>query len=389
VNADEPPLVELSEPTAVDTGSGSRVRADVDGVEIFFESDDIELMPAPEVFASALLPSVVQRGGRLRTTAPLDPVWLDGVAGILAIWAEWWGTAGSLDEVLDAPRATASASGRARGLALCFSGGVDSFFSLLCSGRDVDGLVMAHGYDVRLGKRRRLEHAETALRAVAADLGIPAIVIRTNLRDERPMKGSGWGRTHGGALAALGHAVSGAYGELMLASSYPPEIVGGWGSTWDTDPGWSSSRLEVIHHGERFDRNAKVEAIIPNPLVRRHIRVCYRRDTDEWNCGECEKCVRTMVAVAVRGERLEDWPFAGSGSLVERIDRVESVHPHQVPNWRGSAELSDDPELRAAIARLMAREYDRFEDRARRAREREARADQAKARGPDPKTRAP
>jgi hypothetical protein len=354
------------------TGASDRVAAEVGGTEVFFESDDLELSAAPELFASALLPAVAQRHWKLRMTDALDPEWLAGAREILRTWSGWWQTPADLDDLLDAPHGVPS-SGAPAGVGLCFSAGLDAFHTLLRSGRKIDYLVFAHGYDIPIDDERRFAAAEASIRAVAAEVGARPVVVRTNLRGHRPLKGAGWGRTHGGALAALGHACSGELGELLISSAYTRESGYDWGSTWDTDPGWSSSRLKVTHYGDAFTRDAKMRAVVREPLVREHIRVCWENRAETGNCGECEKCVRTMVHVSLLGEDVARWPFGGEGSLAERIDRVESVHPQQVSSYLPMIELCEDHELRAAMERLTERAYDPFEDRARRVREREAR----------------
>jgi hypothetical protein len=354
-------------------GSTSHACADVDGAEIFFESDDLPLSAPPELFATALVPAVAQRRWKLRIADPLDRRWLDGVREILATWADWWQTPAGLDDVLEAP--TRADSGKRTGdrVGLCFSGGLDAFHTLLCSGRRFDDLVLAHGYDIPIGDRRRFEAAEASVRDVAADVDARAVVVRTNLRRRRPFKGAGWGRTHGGALAALGHACSGELGEIVISSAYTRESGNDWGTSWDTDPGWSSSGLTVSHFGEDFTRDEKMRAVVQHPLVRRHIRVCWENRAATGNCGECEKCLRTMIHVSLLGEDTGRWPFGGSGTLAERLDRVDSVHPQQVSSYEPMIRICDDPELRAAMVRLTERTYDPFEDRARRVRKREAR----------------
>ena len=361
-------------------GDRSRVSAVLGNNEIFFESGDLPLEAPPEVFGSALIPAVAQRHWKLRITEPVDVKWLAGVQEILAIWARWWQTPDALDDVLEAPRGDSDGQPAGR-VGLCFSGGVDAFHTLLCSGREIDDLVFAHGYDIPIDDERRFEAAEASARAVAAEVGARAIIVRTNLRRRRPFKGAGWGRTHGGALAALGHACSGELGEILISSAYTRASGNDWGSTWDTDPGWSSSRLKVTHYGDAYTRDEKLEAIVHSPLVRDHIRVCWENRAETGNCGECEKCVRTMVHVSLLGENVDAWPFGGSGSLVERLDGVESVHPQQVSSYLPLIEICDDPELRAAMERLTERAYDPFEDRARRVRERdEERARRARER---------
>ena len=366
-------VIAVGRPRVATDGATTRVSADVGGAEIYFESDDLPLEAPPEVFASALLPAVTQRRWKLRMSEPLDIEWLAGAQEVLDTWAGWWGTPEALEDVLEAksrPRAEDRRGGR---LGLCFSGGLDAFHTLLCSGREIDDLVFAHGYDIRIEDERRFAAAEESLRAVAAEVGARPLVIRTNLRRRRPFKGAGWGRTHGGALAALGHASSGELGEILISSAYTRASGNDWGSTWDTDPCWSSSRLRVTHFGDAFTRDQKMRAVVHHPLVREHIRVCWENRAEVGNCGECEKCVRTMVHVALLGEDVGRWPFGGSGSLQERLDRVPFVHPQQVSSYEPMIEICDDQGLTAAMRRLIDRAYDPFEDRARRVREREER----------------
>ena len=356
---------------AATEGGTTRISAAVGGRELYFESEDLELAPEPEAFASALLPAVVQRNWKLRMTEPVDPEWLAGAQEILEVWAGWWQTPEALDDVLEAPRGSPSPDPPGERVGLCFSGGLDAFHTLLCSGRDIDDLVFAHGYDIPIDEKRRFAAAEASVRAVAGAVGARAVIVRTNLRRRRPFKGAGWGRTHGGALAALGHACGDELGEILISSAYTRESGNDWGSSWDTDPGWSSSRLKVTHFGEEFTRDDKMRAVVHHPLVRDHIRVCWENRAATGNCGECEKCVRTMVYVELLGEDVSRWPFAGTGTLVERLDRVPFVHPQQVSSYEPMLEFCEDPALAAAMQRLVERPYDPFEDRAQRVRERE------------------
>jgi hypothetical protein len=353
------------------SNGASRACADVNGRELFFDSPDLALSALPELFATALLPAVTQRRWKLRMTEPLDPEWLTGAQEILEVWAGWWQTPAALDDVLEAPRGSPSEDPAGERVGLCFSGGLDAFHTLLCSGRAIDDLVFAHGYDIPIDEQRRFAAAEGSVRAVAAAVGARAVIVRTNLRRRRPFKGAGWGRTHGGALAALGHACTRELGELLISSAYTRESGNDWGSSWDTDPGWSSSRLQVTHFGDEFTRDDKMRALVHNPLVRDHIRVCWENRAPAGNCGECEKCVRTMVYVELLGEDVSQWPFAGTGTLVERLDRVPFVHPQQVSSYEPMLEICEDAALAAAMRRLVARAYDPFEDRAQRVRRRE------------------
>lgn len=332
----------------------------MDDVELFFESPDVGLSDVPEVFASALLPVAVGRNARLIMDSPPDQQWQRNVERVLAVWHAWWGTAPRLSEILVAGRAGTRrpiAFSPAAGVALCFSLGVDGFYSLLRSGREVDYLLLAEGFDIPLGDRPRIAAAESSLREVALQKGLRPAVVRTNLREhpscQRKMR---WGlRAHGGALAALGHACTRVVRELLISATKPYSAGAPWGSHWETDPGWSSSRLGVTHLGAERRRNDKLTAIQDEPLVRRHLRVCWENRTAAGNCGECEKCVRTMLILGVNG-RLAEFPaFPNDGSLTARIESVDRIRPASSPIYLAALEKADDSELRAAVGRLMQR----------------------------------
>ena len=104
-------------------------------------------------------------------------------------------------------------------VALCFSGGVDSFHTLLRGPRPLDLLVAAIGYDVKLDDAPRIAMLTRSVRAVAAELGIRAVFIATNLRRHAAFRAVEWGCLHGGALAALGHLLSNQVGRLRIAAS--------------------------------------------------------------------------------------------------------------------------------------------------------------------------
>jgi hypothetical protein len=352
--------IHISEPRTVVADGVTRVSATVDGEELFFESPDMHLSAVPEAFASAMLPVAVNRNRRLVLSSPLDRRWLHNVEGVLATWNAWWGTPARLSDVLSAPRRNAHrriAGAPARGVGLCFSLGVDSFHTLLRSGREIDHLLLAEGFDIRLDDGPRVVAAEASLREVAGAMGVRAVMVRTNLRDH-PSSGRRmrWAlRVHGGALAALGHACSAEIGELLISSTKPHSADAPWGSHWETDRGWSSSRLLVTHLGAQWRRNEKLAAIMDEPLVRRHLRVCWENRAPVGNCGECEKCLRTILILSVHGRIDAFTTFPANGSLAARLDAVKRIHPASGPVYEATLPGIDDPELRGAVERLLER----------------------------------
>jgi hypothetical protein len=64
---------------------------------------------------------------------------------------------------------------------------------------------------------------------------------------------------------------------------------------------FSTEVAEIVHYGSA-GRQAKMEAIAASPLALRWIDVCKDdHPGSELNCGNCEKCVRTMIGLHVLG----------------------------------------------------------------------------------------
>ncbi len=333
----------------------TRVAARVDGEDLWFESADEELSAAPEAIASALVPIAVLRERRLEFADPLDRTWLENVTGVLGTWHRWWDSPAELEAVIGARHSPRAERDPGPGTALCFTLGVDSFHTLLRSGRTVDRLITAAGYDFPPGDAPRLAAIRESLAAVERATGTPTAVVRSNLRVHHLSVDRDWGRSHGGALAALGHLHGGEVGTLVISSTKPYFADRPWGSHWDTDPGWSSSRIRIEHLGAELRRNAKLAAIAGEPLVQQHLRVCWENRAPSGNCGRCEKCVRTMLILASIRRLGEFTVFATSGSLRDAVDGVERIEPDSIPVYETTMRSLRGWRLRRAVERLLER----------------------------------
>ena len=57
---------------------------------------------------------------------------------------------------------------------------------------------------------------------------------------------------------------------------------------------FSSAGLRIISAGAEVSRNDKIAFIADNELAQKYLHVCTRQET---NCGMCEKCRRTLLAL--------------------------------------------------------------------------------------------
>lgn len=301
-------------------GTTCRLSVETGGKPLWYESADTTLDCSGEGPASALLMAAAAKGSRLRLHDPVSSVWLSNVTQMMRLWQDWWQyplLPPQPADVIEEPRSPDAGS------ALCFTGGVDSFHTLLRAPERPDKLVFVHGYDIPLADMRRMTAWEPSLRRVASAVGARPVLIRTNLRTHPAFAGSNWERTHGGALSAVGHMLARDLGALLIASSVPTHYDVHWGSHWQLDELWSSDRLAVVHHGASESRFGKVRAIISEDIVADHLRVCWENRAPAGNCSHCDKCLNTMILILATGGSSRrfstfDWP----ADLSARLDQI-------------------------------------------------------------------
>ncbi len=193
-----------------------------------------------------------------------------------------------------------------------FSGGVDSLYTLRKNhlslsaehmGR-VRDLIFLHGFD-SYGNRPKQGTEEDAFwyfvkecQPIAADAQVNIIPVWTNLRMVG-MEDNGFfvRECCGAALGAVAHALSDKLTDVLISSSDHIADLVPYGTTPHTDPRLSSFNLRVYHDAERFKRIDKVIAIADWKVGLDHLRVCFSGGPGTLNCGECEKCLRTKLAL--------------------------------------------------------------------------------------------
>jgi hypothetical protein len=347
------PPVRIEVPRGSGRATASRVEANVDGVSVWFESDDVPLAPAPEAWASAFLIPALHVRRPLDIEAAMDPQWAANAARLARRACRDWGYGPQLLRLTAAPAPVAS-PGADRGRGLFFTGGVDSFHALLCTDEHPDRLVNVHGFDVPLADAARHGAARATIEAVAAATGTRPLFLRTNLREHPLFLEAPWNAAHGGALAAAGHVLSRILRRIAIGSSQPRWSSNPWGSNWRTDPLWSSTALEFVHLDPDLDRLGKIRRIAPHALVREHLRVCWSQSGPRANCSRCEKCMLTMLGLAEAGVLSECTAF-------EQVDLLALVRARRRSRWRLPMlhELARsprlDPELRQALRAMWWR----------------------------------
>ena len=302
------------------------------------------LIARGDPFVAALAPLAARRHERLLVHAPTDLLLRDGVQEVTRVWQSWYPELAAVAvecESFTTGRETTGAT------ASFFSGGVDSFFTALRhdagegtpATESINDLVLVHGFDIPLANETAFAHVEQSLERAAATLGKRLVVVATNLRTTR-FDETDWSRlSHGAALAGVAHAIGGAYATVLIGSSAGYRDLRFWGSHPLTDPMFTSSRTRVVHDGAAFMRVEKTQYVAQAPVAMAHLRVCWQSD-DGRNCGACNTCYRTMLALDAIGALDQCATFDRSMLKLQQASRIFCRHDYDVRQFGYVVELA-------------------------------------------------
>jgi hypothetical protein len=140
------------------------------------------------------------------------------------------------------------------------------------------------------------------LHKTAKGLGQPLIQLETNLR-ELTDPYMPWLYAFGAALTACGWILSAQHQAFIMSAAFNvEEFQEGQadlheGSQPDLVEALSTRSVRITPFGS-IDRIGKLKAIADLPVVQQHLRVCWENRGGAYNCGACDKCLRTMAALA-------------------------------------------------------------------------------------------
>lgn len=269
------------------------------------------------------------------------------------------------DVAVRAPMAPDTGPAMATGVGAFFSGGVDSYYTTLKHLDEVTHLIFIHGFDIDLFNDDLAERTLTALRESAAELGKRLIEVRTDLRGWFEHNDVDWGSEgFGPLLVHVGLALAPVVNKVYIPAGHTTDQLVPRASHPDLDPLWSSDAVTFVHDGTEATRSAKIKLFAENDAAMRHLRVCWWNGNNDYNCGECEKCVRTMLNLYLVGalRRCPTLPEHISTDVIDHLYFNELAKVYVAENL---AELKsgdiDDPQLEAALQRVLDRTG--FQDR--------------------------
>lgn len=291
---------------------GAGAKSDTMALRILFHREVNPPLALGDPFLAALLVPCMLLGESLEVHAPVSPRLLESTFTIQKILKNWYPNHLSETRVGAQPvrdeRARAAGGYRS---ACFFSGGVDSWYSLLQHRSDSPALITVKGFDIPYEDQTVWPDVISSCRRVAGELGIELIAVETNLRDcldpagnnlGKPFEDDFWGKyLHGAFLAAVGLCLQNHFTRIMVPSSYSYIQLHPWGSHPLLDPLWSTELVAFVHDGCEASRMDKLKVVAQSQIALSHLRVCFCFTPGRYNCGECEKCRCTMLALHLLG----------------------------------------------------------------------------------------
>jgi hypothetical protein len=333
-----------------DTRRGLRTEATVSWedasrppLELFFEVSGGERENAadPNAFvAAAAVPAIRNGERRISVAGRVCPRLRDGIAAAAGLFRSWYGSPFpppviEPDGGFAAPRARSP-----RWAGIFASGGIDSSFSIRRNRRELSSahprsfrrVIRVHdlSFPFDASPERRL-HIETrsarAVSAVAAAAGLEVTEVATNVIGIEPEFEAFTRWTHGSALAAVGLAAGNRLTDLTISASHDVWTgIRAWGSHPLLDPLFGTAATEVHHDGIETTRLEKTAEIARWPAALEVLYVCTHGpfEGNAFNCGTCEKCIRTRVALLVTG--VEEPPSFPPGRVTAaEIDAIPPI----------------------------------------------------------------
>lgn len=276
-------------------GEWRRISATIDDREVFVNIPrTLDPEPLGDPFLVASLVRAMSGGGgsvvRVDETMPVSASLFESLGEYQTIYREW---CRSLETVsIEAPRLASPRPSTGR-VACLYSGGIDSLYSIGSNLDSITHLVLQRGFDIPFNETERWGKMVSAGQLLAEQLGKTLIILETNMRAQCLAKTMD---NHGAILIAPTLLLG--VDRLIVPASDSAKRLTPWGSHPLTDPLLSNVFTKVVHHGV-VTRCEKTRFVVEWGAGLSDLRVCNR--FAEYNCGSCEKCIRTMAILHLYG----------------------------------------------------------------------------------------
>jgi len=317
--------------------------------EIWFDAAGVQLTQTANPFLAVTLLAAMATNHTLVVDGPVSPRLLQNVKRIQEIFHCWAGRF----QIVPVEGDAVASSEEPQTVACFFSGGLDSWYTLLKHQQEITHLILVHGFDLNLRDEELRARVGKALRGAAGQMGKQIVEVTTNLR-ELANRYDNWTFYHGPALASVALLLSPNFKKIYLGSTHDYSSLFPWGSHPLVDHLWSTETTELVHDGCEATRIAKARRVAASEVALSSLRVCWENRDGAYNCGRCEKCLRTMINLLVAGA-LDRCPTFGrplDPVSVADLDMTENnTRSFMIENIEGLRRVGGSPDLLKGDAR--------------------------------------
>lgn len=307
----------------------------------------------------ALIPLALLSGESIRLNGPVSIDLYENALEAIALFRAWYPS--KTKPVSIFAELTYGSEQKASRVMSFYSGGVDSLFNIAGrvddKVRGIDACVLVHGMDISIENSRLWNEVQSNLAEnIKAIPDIEMICVETNARLFQPY-GVDWTSTgFGPILGAISNFLSKGFGKAVIGSYGLYQELEAHASGPLIDRLWSSERVDIVHFSPRYNRLQKILSIKKtSPQLLKHLRVCWKNPNGKYNCGVCEKCLRTKTELhAARAENLTQ--AFGVYNLVEDLKYLRGnipVDSYTSHFWRDLSRHVADKKVKAKIKQAL------------------------------------
>ncbi|PCJ27265.1 MAG: hypothetical protein COA96_03520 [SAR86 cluster bacterium] len=293
------------------------ISANIDGLELWFrfpKTFEHDCGDASPLVVASLIPAMLLGEDiELSDELFISPLLFSNLTALQEIYCSW----NPIFKHINIRARLQEPVARRSGKACFFSGGVDGSYSLLQHSDSIDYAVLVNGFDFNMDDATwrvmiaRNEH-------LAKSLGITLIPVETNFKYFTSAFGIARQCNFGAVLICIGQIIG--FDVLYIAAGLTYRNILPDGSHVLTDPLWTTESTAIIHTGMEADRRAKIEKISENEIALSNLWVCWKDPSA--NCGECDKCMRTYIALRICG--IDNFEFEKKISI-RQVSKI-SIH---------------------------------------------------------------
>lgn len=234
-----------------------------------------------------------------------------------------------------------------------FSGGVDGSHTFLTNPDEIDALLFVKGIDMQLDNDALFTQTSEVNRAFLQKYDKPLLTIVSNVRFLGHHFGVKWGACCGGGLSAIALAIGAR--KCLIASGSSYDYIYPSGTNYISDQLWSNSQTAIVHDGAQTSRLDKIRMLAEDKYCLDILRVCWH--DDGYNCGKCEKCLRTMASLRALGLKVDTFPELTDDMALNQLAKFKlyDIHDYQflIENIE-QAEKIKDKVLVKALRKIQA-----------------------------------